>query len=105
MTGTLNVDPAKLNSTAASFQSTGNQIKNLTAQMTALVTGLSGQVWSGDAATAYKNKFDGLQDDINRMVSMVNEHVTDLQAMAREYEQAESANLTAANALSSDVIV
>ena len=39
------------------------------------------------------------------MVGMVNEHVTDLQAMAQEYAKAESANLTAANALSSDVIV
>ena len=104
MTGTLNVDPAKLNSTATSFQSTGNQIKSLTTQMTTLVTSLNGEVWSGDAATAYKNKFNGLQDDINRMISMVNEHVTDLQAMAREYEQAESANMTAANALASDVI-
>ena len=30
MTGTLKVTPAKLKSTASSFQTTGNQIKNLT---------------------------------------------------------------------------
>lgn len=105
MTGTLKVDTAKLTGTASQFQGTGNQIKNLTTQMTTLVTGLSGEVWSGDAATAYVNKFKGLQDDINRMVAMVNEHVTDLQAMAQEYAKAESANVTAANALSSDVII
>lgn len=105
MTGTLKVEAAKLTSTATSFQSTGNQIKNLTTQMTTLVTSLSGEVWSGDAATAYKNKFNGLQDDINRMIGMVNEHVTDLQAMAQEYTQAENANVAAANALSSDVII
>lgn len=105
MTGVLKVDSSKLTSTATSFQSSGNQIKNLTTQMTTLVTGLTGEVWSGDAASAYVNKFKGLQDDINRMVAMVNEHVTDLQAMAQEYAKAESANITAANALSSDVIV
>lgn len=104
MTGTLKVDPAKLTSTATSLQSTGNQIKNLTSQMTTLVTSLNGEVWSGDAAEAYKNKFNGLQDDITRMIGMVNEHVTDLQAMATEFTQAESANVAAANALSSDII-
>lgn len=105
MTGVLKVDASKLTSTATSFQSSGNQIKNLTTQMTTLVSGLTGEVWSGDAATAYVNKFKQLQDDINRMVAMVNEHVTDLQAMAQEYAKAENANITAANALSSDVIV
>lgn len=105
MTGVLKVDSSKLTSTATSFQSSGNQIKNLTTQMTTIVTGLTGKVWSGDAASAYVKKFKGLQDDINRMVSMVNEHVTDLQAMAQEYTKAENANVAAANALSSDVIV
>lgn len=105
MTGTLKVDTAKLTGTASSFQSNGNQIKTLTTQMTSLVTGLSGEVWSGEAATAYVNKFKGLQDDINRMVAMVNEHVQDLQAMAQQYEQAENANVTAAGSLSSDVII
>lgn len=105
MTGTLKVDTSKLTGTASAFQGTGNQIKNLTSQMTNLVTGLSGEVWSGAAATAYVQKFQGLQDDINRMIAMVNEHVEDLQVMAQQYEQAESANVAAAGTLSSDVIV
>lgn len=105
MTGTLKVEPSKLKSTATAFQSTGNAIKSLTNQMTNLVNGLTGSVWSGDAASAYTNKFKGLQDDINRMIAMVNEHVSDLQEMAAEYEKAESANVSAASALSSDVIV
>ena len=104
MTGTSKVSTSKLTSTATSFQSTGNSIKSLTAQMTSLVRGLTGNVWSGDAATAYNKKFQGLQDDINKMIGMVNEHVTDLQAMAKEYERAEEASVTAANSLSSDVI-
>jgi hypothetical protein len=36
---------------------------------------------------------------------MIDEHVTDLNAMAAEYEKTESANQELANALASDVIV
>ncbi len=105
MNGTLKVSTAKLTSTASSFNSAGNQVKNLTTQMTSIVKSLSGQVWSGEAANAYTRKFNGLQDDINKMIKMINEHVTDLQEMAREYEAAENTNISAASSLSSDVIV
>lgn len=105
MNGTLKVSTAKLTSTASSFNSTGNQVKNLTTQMTSIVKSLSGQVWSGEAANAYTRKFNGLQDDINKMIKMINEHVTDLQEMAREYEAAENTNISATSSLSSDVIV
>lgn len=104
MNGTLKVDTAKLSSTATSFQSTGNTIRNLTNSMTETVNALTGQVWSGDAQVKYTSQFKGLQDDINRMLNMINEHVTDLQEMARGYEQAEAANTSTASALSSDVI-
>lgn len=105
MTGTIKVDTAKLTSTANTLNSTGNQIKSITTQMTSMVNSLSGNVWSGDAANTYKKKFNELQDDINKMIKMVNEHVTDLNAMAREFEKAEKANITAAKALSGDVII
>lgn len=105
MTGTLKVDPAKLKSTATSFNSTGNQIKTITNQMMTLVNSLNGTVWSGDAATAYKKKFSELQDDISRILSMINEHVTDLNAMATEYTKTENLNASTGNALSGDVII
>ena len=105
MQGVLKVSTAKLTSTASSFQSTGNTVKNLTSQMTTTVKALTGQVWSGDAATKYVSQFNGLQDDINRIIKMINEHVNDLQTMAKAYESAEQKNATAAGTLSSDVIV
>lgn len=105
MTGTIKVTTSKLTSTANSFNATGNQIKSITNQMTSMVNSLSGSVWSGDAANAYKKKFQQLQDDINKMIKMVNEHVTDLNEMAREYEKAETTNINTANALAGDVIV
>ena len=105
MLGTLKVEPDKLKSTAASFQATGNQIKSLTDQMTSVVEGLSANVWTGEAAATYIKKFQGLQDDIAKMIRMVNEHVTDLNEMASQYEQAEAEVIAKVNNLSSDVIV
>lgn len=104
MVGTLKVEPSRLKSTANNFQSTGQHIQRMTQAMTTIVNQLSGQVWSGEAADAYKRKFGQLQDDINRMVKMINEHVTDLNEMASEYERAENANKALANSLKEDVI-
>ena len=103
--GFLRVTPEKLISTASAFESQGSTVKTLTNQMVEIVTGLTGQVWSGEAATAYVNKFNGLQDDIARIIAMINEHVTDLNQMAQEYQTAESTNEQMASSLSSDVIV
>ena len=101
----IKVDPSQLKSTATGFQSTGTQIKQLTGQMTQLVSTLSGQVWESAAASAYRSKFNGLNDDIQRMTKMVDEHVSDLQQMAAEYEKSESDNILDTNSLSSDVII
>lgn len=103
--GILRVTPEKLQSTASSFASSASNVQNLTQQMTSIVTSLSGQVWSGEAATAYVNKFNGLQDDMNRIYKMIKEHSDDLIQMAQQYANAESTNAEAANTLSQDVIV
>jgi len=104
MNATLKVTPAKLRSTASAFQSTGNQIKSITNQMTSIVRSLSGQVFSGDAASKYVSKFNSLSDDIQRMINMINEHVNDLNQIAKTFEDAERQNISAAEALTSDVI-
>ena len=61
--------------------------------------------WEGEAATAYINKFKGLEDDIQRMVRMIQEHSSDLEEMAQVYAQSDTANAEDANSLSSDVII
>ena len=104
MTGTLKVDTSKLTSTANSFNSTASTIRTLTNSMTDTVNELTGNVWSGDAQQKYTSQFKALQDDINRMIGMINEHVTDLQQMAKSYESAEQTNTATASALLSDVI-
>ncbi len=104
MEGTLRVTPEQLESTAGEFSTKATTVGNLTTQMTELVTGLS-SVWEGDAATAYTNKFRQLDDDIQKMIRMVQEHSTDLSEMAQVYRDAETANTEEAEALAGDVIV
>lgn len=101
MEGTLKVTPEKLISAADEFSTCGQAVSSNTQQMTSLVTGLS-SVWSGEAATAYKNKFNELQDDINRFNKMIQEHVTDLQEMARVYDKANTTAQEASSGLPTD---
>ena len=103
--GILRVSPEKLHATASSFEGSASNVQNMTQNMTSIVTSLSGQVWSGEAATAYVNKFNGLQDDMTRIYKMIKEHSDDLIQMAQQYSSAESANADLANSLSSDVII
>ena len=104
MTGTLRVTPEKLISTAQSFSSSAGTVQNLTSNMLSIVDSLN-STWAGVAATAYYNKAHGLQDSINKMIRMINEHSTDLQAMAQAYQEAERTNQEKATALKTDIIV
>lgn len=104
MTGTLRVTPEKLISTAQTFSSVAGTVQNLTSSMLQTVDSLN-STWAGEAATAYYNKAHGLQDSINKMIRMINEHSTDLQAMAQVYQEAERTGQETAAALKTDVIV
>lgn len=103
MEGILKVTPEKLNSTASEFSSTGKTISGLTQEMMTIVNGMK-SVWQGEASTSYGAKFSGLQDDIEKMNRMIQEHVTDLTEMAAQYTAAEQANVEISSRLSSDVI-
>ena len=104
MEGIIKVSPQLLSSTAAEFGNQGNQISNITGEMMNLITGMA-STWEGGAAAAYITKFRGLEDDIQRMVRMVQEHSSDLQEMAQIYTEADTANAEEANSLSADVII
>jgi len=104
MTGSLRVTPEQLISTSQTFSSDAGKVQNLTSSMLATVDSLNG-TWAGEAATSYYNKAHGLQESINKMVRMINEHSTDLQAMAQEFQTAERTAQEQANALKTDVIV
>lgn len=103
MDGILKVTPEKLISTAEAFSATGSQVRNLTQEMITLVDSLKAS-WEGEAATSYSTKFHQLEDDMDKMHKMIDEHVKDLQEMARQYQEAETANIDAGNGLAGDII-
>ena len=103
MEGILKVTPEKLMSTADEFQTTGGQVRSLTQEMISIVDSLKSS-WEGEAATAYSTKFHQLEDDMEKMHRMIDEHVKDLNEMANQYKTAESANVDTSSALTGDVI-
>lgn len=103
MDGILKVTPEKLISTANEFNGTGGQIRNLTQTMLDTVNSMN-SIWQGEAATAYSQKFRSLQDDMEKMNRMINEHVTDLNEMAKRYQEAEQKNMEDSNDLQGDII-
>ena len=103
MEGIIKVDPQKLVGTAEEFNSTGSQIRGITEQMASIVDGLT-SAWEGEASTAFKTKFHQLDDDMQRMHKMIEEHVKDLNEMAQQYIAAENTNIDTGNALAGDVI-
>lgn len=103
MEGIIKVDPQKLIGTADEFNGIGGQVKGLTDQMVSIIDSLK-SVWEGDAANTYNAKFHQLQDDMDRMYRMIQEHVKDLNEMAQEYITGESANIDTGNSLDGDVI-
>ena len=104
MTGILKVTPEKLISAAQSFSASAGSIQNITSNMLSTVDSLN-STYAGEAATVYYNKAHGLQESISRMIRMIKEHSSDLQAMAQEYQNAERAVQEASSVLQTDVIV
>ncbi len=104
MHGVLTVEPNQLENAADDFSLIMGQIANVTSEMMSQVSGLNAK-WQGEASSAYLNKFNQLEDDINRIKAMIQEHVNDLKQMAQVYEQTESINEGAVQALSGDVLI
>ncbi len=104
MEGILKVTPEKLIQTAGEFVAMGNQMRNLTCEMMDQVQGMK-NLWQGEAAAAYGNKFSSLQADMDRLYRMVQEHGKDLQEMAAHYRKAEEESVSQGSGLRANVVV
>lgn len=103
MEGIIRVTPESLITAAGEFSNRGSSIQGLTSEMMQLVAGLN-TVWEGEAASAYMTKFRGLEDDIQKIVRMVQEHASDLEEMAKIYQDSDRAGVEEAGGLTADVI-
>lgn len=103
MEGNLLVTPEKLKETSGEFSTCMNQVQTLTTNMMDLIRGMS-SFWEGEAASAYMNKFNELEDDIQKIHTMINEHVKDLEEMATIYQNAEKRSQDIAGELQGNVL-
>lgn len=101
MEGTLKVTPEELIATSTEFSSADSEVSNLTKQMLETIRSIAS--WIGEANTSYVTKFNTLETEMNKIHAMIDEHVQDLLAMARNYQDAETANMETAQALQSDI--
>lgn len=101
--GVLKVTPEKLISASTEFSTTGRTVRSLTQEMNDIVNSLK-SVWMGEAASEYGAKFAELADDVEKINRMIQEHVTDLNEMAREYQAAEDASTEQSAALNTDIV-
>lgn len=100
----IHVTPEKLRQTSGEFVTIKGSVQAETNRMMSIVNELNGTIWTGEARTAYTTKFTGLQGDIAKILTMIQEHVDDLTQIANEYERAENAGIQQAHSLKSNVI-
>lgn len=103
MADVIKVSPEKLKSTATSLGSIGKSIKKTTGEMLTLVTGISQNVWSGEASGSFIKKFQGMQTDITKMCKRLEEQSSHLSTIASEYKTTEAANKAAAAKLKNQI--
>ena len=101
----IRVTPEELKASAARMEEFAGQVKNQTQQMIEIVTSLTGRIWSGEAETQYVTKFNGLNDDIAKLVELIKKNSQNLYAISNEYQTTENTNRESAATLVSDVIV
>ena len=103
MEGIMKVTPEELIAASGDFSVEAGNISLYTMGMVEIVEGMS-SVWEGEAQSAYSAKFHTLDDDIQRMIRMIQEHVADLEEMANQFRNAETSNMDEIGSLLSDAI-
>jgi len=103
MQGTLLVTPQQLKTTSSTFSQRGRSVTSITDSMMQKVRGMR-HAFEGEAGNTYINRFERLQEDMRQINNKIQEHVTDLNDMATNYERTENANTQANAALRSDYI-
>jgi len=104
MTGVLRVEPEKLISTAQQFSQSASSVQGITSNMLETVQELKA-TYAGEAANTYYTKAQSLQESINKMIRMIQEHSTDLQTMASFYQEGVRTAQEEAASLKTDPIV
>ncbi len=89
MEGSLKVSPEELQAAAEEFGDRGNRIAVLMNEMISVMNSV-GEYWEGETSLTYTNKFKNLQEDINKVNSIIQSHVEELKTMSDQYKKLEN---------------
>lgn len=98
MENILKVTPEKLLEAAGEFETTSQNVRNITQEMISIVESFK-SIWQGEAATGFYNRFGELSDQMNRLYTTIKDHSERLSVMANEYRNAEDESLMNAQSL------
>ncbi len=98
MNANLRVTPEKLRAKSQQFSTCDKTVQSLTRQMLDIVNQLR-STWQGEGATGYYNKLNSMNNDMQKLHRMIQEHTTDLNDIANTYQQGEQKAVQTAAAL------
>jgi WXG100 family type VII secretion target len=98
---TLNVKPEVLTAKAGELNSEKTTIVSIMEQAKTEITSLTG-TWKSEASDEYQNRFKQIYDDIDNMLAIVTEYISDLNESANIYSTAEQAAKSAAEGQPTD---
>ena len=101
---TLRVDPNVLNSKADEMNGQKTTIMQIMDQAKTEITSLTG-TWKSAASDEFQNRFKQIYDDIDNMLAITSEHISDIKEAAQNYTQAEAAAKSAAEGLPTDGVM
>ncbi|MDR2664762.1 MAG: WXG100 family type VII secretion target [Oscillospiraceae bacterium] len=98
---TLRVKPEVLSAKADEMDNQKGQVIQIMEQAKQEINSLTG-TWKSDAADEFQNRFKQVYDDIDNMLAVASEHISDIKEAAQIYTTAEQAAKTAAEGLPTD---
>ena len=97
----LKVQPEVLLSKSGELSNEKTSIMGLMDQAKTEINSLTG-IWKSEASDEYQNRFKQIYDDIDNMLAIVSEYISDLNESADIYSVAEKAARSAAEGLPTD---
>lgn len=103
MADILKVTPDDLRRMSGEFSSTNGTMRTLTTSMLETVRKMSGEIWQGEASRTYIDKFNGLEDDMQKIHDTIQKYVEKLEQIATNYDTTENTNVEASAPLKVDL--
>lgn len=87
---TLTVRPEVLTAKSGELSTEKTTVMSLMEQVKTEITSLTG-VWKSEASDEFQGRFKQIYDDIDNMLAIMSEHISDLNEAANVYSAAEKA--------------